>query len=294
MLREQTRDSTKLHSGTEGYAEQVIKLYAFGDPDLHAVDGTRLDGLVRQTKRFALLIYLAGSEDRAPRRRDDLIATFWPEADKARGLNALRQSLFVIRRELGPEIMTGNGSQEVSVNWDLLISDIDAFCRALRGGSPETALRIYKGEFLSGFHVSDTPEFGYWVDERRARFRDLASRAAENLARNAEAQRFLSDAIYWWRRALELNPYDEPTLCRIMALLAGSGNRGAALAEFERFRRRAENELGVELSSFTRDLAAKAANGTLADTPQWIGDRRGDGKGDSWSRFRRATDRAAS
>ena len=268
----------------------MIDLSTLGSCALRAGDGTHLDGLIRQTKRFALLTYVACSEDRAPRRRDDLIATFWPETDKTRGMNALRQALFVIRREIGEEILTGNGSQEVSVDWSLLSSDVDSFCRAIKKGLPENALNLYKGEFLSGVHVSDAPEFCFWAEERRSELQNLASRAAENLARQAEGKRQLSDAIYWWRRALELDPFDEPTVCRIIALLAASGNRGRAIAEFERFRRRAESELGLTPSSFTQDLAAKAASGALAGTPQWAGDRRGEGKGDSWSHFRRATD----
>lgn len=73
-----------------------------------------MEGLARQPKKFAVLIYLACAE--GPRSREDLMATFWPEADTPRCLNSLRQALFVIRRELGPEIITGHRAQPVSVD----------------------------------------------------------------------------------------------------------------------------------------------------------------------------------
>jgi DNA-binding SARP family transcriptional activator len=271
----------------------LIKLQAFGDPTLRASDGAPIEGLTRQTKRFALLVYLACSEERASYRRDELIATFWPESTKRSGLNSLRQTLFVIRRELGSDIITGTGTQDVSVNWSRLSSDVDAFYRALARGELETALSLYKDDFLAGFHVSGTTDFGFWAEEQRARLKDLAGRAAKNLARRAEAERSVADAVYWWRKAFALSPYDETTLCRIVSLLATSGNRGAALAEFDRYRRRADRELGVEPSPLTTELVRRIVDGRLSGTPEWLGDRRKADRVGSWSGSRRATDRAA-
>jgi DNA-binding SARP family transcriptional activator len=269
-----------------------MKLHAFGDPTLRADDGTSYDGLTRQTKRFALLIYLACSEERTPHRRDELIATFWPESSKRSGLNSLRQALFVIRRELGADVTKGFGSQDVSINWNVLGSDVDAFYRALGTGSLEAALGLYRGDFLSGFYVSGASEFSFWVEEQRARLKDLAGRASKNLARRAEAEQSLPDAVYWWRRAFEFYPYDESTLCRIISLLAVSGNRAAALAEFERFRRRADRELGVAPSPLTMQVVNRVVDGAVDPTPEWLRERRQPGRGPAWSGSRRATDRA--
>jgi DNA-binding SARP family transcriptional activator len=268
-----------------------MKLHAFGDPTLRAEDGTPLDGLTRQTKRFALLIYLACSEERTPHRRDELIATFWPESSKRSGLNSLRQALFVIRRQLGSNIITGTGTQDVSVNWSRLGSDVDAFYRALGAGSLQNALSLYRGDFLSGFYVSGASEFSFWVEEQRARLKDLAGRASMNLARRAEADQSLPDAVYWWRRAFEFYPYDESTLCRIISLLAVSGNRAAALAEFERFRRRADRELGVTPSPLTMQVVNRVSEGAVDRAPAWLHERRKPGRDPAWSGSRRATDR---
>jgi DNA-binding SARP family transcriptional activator len=243
----------------------MITLRTFGDPALRAADGARLDGLTRQPKKFALLIYLACSE--GPCSRDDLMATFWPEADTARCLNSLRQALFVIRRELGTEVITGHRFQPVLVDGRLLSSDVDAFRRALAAGAPEAALELYAADFLSGFHVHEAPLFDFWAEELRAKLRDQAGQAAEALARKAEAEQRLSDALRWWRRRLELLPYDEPTLRRIVSLLVCSGNRATAIAAFDRFRRRVMHEVGVDVSPFTLDLAVKVADGSPALPP---------------------------
>jgi DNA-binding SARP family transcriptional activator len=270
----------------------MIRLQVFGDPALYQGEGAEPLRLVRQTKRFALLLYLACSEERAPRTRDDLVALFWPEADSHRAFNALRQGLFVIRRELGPEILNGVGSAHVSVNRSLLVSELDLFMRSLQAGAPAAALKLYRDDFLAGFHVSEAPEFCFWVEEERARIRNLAARAAEELARVAEAHHDAAGALYWWRRALELDPFDEPTLRRIISLLVRSGNRSAAFTEFVRFQQRAEKELGIELSPMTVQLAARAARGDAGGDYPWAGDRReSSGPATHRSRFRRASDR---
>jgi DNA-binding SARP family transcriptional activator len=199
---------------------------------------------------------------------------FWPEADQQHGRNALRQAIHVIRENLGGEVLLSNGDQELRVNPQVLESDVARFSTAIARGSYETALSLHQTDFLLGFHISGAMEFEVWVEQRRAHLRRLASCAAVNLARSAEGMRSLSDALYWWRRAMELEPFDEFPLRRALTLLAYSGNRAVALTEFERFRRLLLSELEVEPSPQTLELAENIASGNLENVPQWIGNRR--------------------
>jgi len=199
---------------------------------------------------------------------------FWPEADQQRGRNALRQAIHVIRDNLGSEILLGNGDQELRINRQVLESDVARFSRAIAHGSYEAALSLHQTEFLLGFHLTGAEEFEIWADHRRDHLRKLASCAAVNLARSAEGMRNLSDALYWWRRAMELQPFDEFFLRRTLTLLAFSGNRGVALSEFERFRRRLLLELEIEPSPETLTLAEKIGSCMLQSVPQWVGNRR--------------------
>ena len=236
---------------------EVVKLFAFGEPEIFAVEGARLDGLMRQSKRLALLIYLACANGGGPVRREDLVDMFWPEADDHHARNALRQSIFFIRKEVGSGVLAGNRTPVVWVDRNLLRSDVGAFSSALRENSLEAALKLYRGPFLEGFHISDAPRFGFWVEERRAHYRDSAATAARNLARTAEEREDLSRAVRWWRRALELTPFDQGALRRVMSLLANSGQREAALAELEAYQQRAQAGLGVRPSPETLELASR-------------------------------------
>ncbi len=252
----------------------MFRLHAFGDPFLVTDAGVRVSGLTRQTKRFALLIYLLCDDHHQPHRRDELVAIFWPEADARRGRNALRQALFVIRDELGQEVIRANGPHEVWADSDSIDCDAAAFGRAIRAGHLEAALALYREDFLAGFSVCDCPEFDAWVEERRVELAGQAASAARNLAHVAEGKQDLSSALHWWRRALSLRPFDEVIIRRIMALLAGSGNRGAAIAEFERFRERLYTELGLRPSWESLELADTISVKESDGIDQWIGDRR--------------------
>ena len=130
------------------------------------------------------------------------LLTLRPDFTPAR--NALRQSLFFIRKEVGPGVLAGNRTPAVCVDQNLLRSDVSAFSQAQKEGALEAALKLYRGPFLQDFHVPEAPRFGFWVEERRAHFRDTAASAAQELARIAESREDLSRAVRWWRRTLEL------------------------------------------------------------------------------------------
>jgi DNA-binding SARP family transcriptional activator len=242
---------------------EVVKLFAFGEPEIFALDGARLDGLMRQTKRFALLIYLAFSKNGRPVPRDELVAIFWPGADELHARNALRQSLFFIRKEVGPGVLAGNRTPVVWLDKRLLRSDVAAFSSALGERSLEAALKLHRGPFLDGFHVSDAPRFGFWTEERRTHFRESAASAARILAQTAEERQDLPRAVRWWKRTLELSPFDQSVLRKVMMLLAESGQREAAMAELDEYQLRAQAGKGTRPTRETLELAweiAKEAN----------------------------------
>ena len=240
---------------------EVVRLFVFGEPEIFAVEGARLEALMRQAKRFAILIYLASAKGGRPVRREELLATFWPEADEHHARNALRQSLFFIRKEVGPGVLAGNRTPAVWVDQNLLRSDVAAFSQAQKEGALEASLKLYRGPFLQDFHVPEAPRFGFWVEERRAHFRDTAASAAKELARIAESREDPSRAVRWWRRTLELRPFDQGVLRRIMTLLAESGQRAAALAELTEYQLRAQAGSGAKPSEETMQLASEISAG---------------------------------
>src|SRR5688572_15826110 len=148
----------------------MIELRVLGSLSLRASDGKDLEALVRQSKRMALLAYLADAAPHGFHRRDTLLALFWPELDAARARGALNQALYVLRTALGEHAIVTRGDDEVGVNDAALTCDAVQFEDAVEG-RPEEALTLYRGDFLDGFFVSDAPAFEQWVETERARLR---------------------------------------------------------------------------------------------------------------------------
>src|SRR5262245_57329904 len=71
-------------------------LRLFGAPSLTDAAGGRIESLLAQPKRFAVLAYLAVEARENPVTRDKVATLFWPELDQSRARQALRQSLHVI------------------------------------------------------------------------------------------------------------------------------------------------------------------------------------------------------
>ena len=117
--------------------------------------------------------------------------------------------------------------------------------RARAGGS-EQALNLYGGELLPGFFVSGSGNFDTWLDGERERLRRRASEEAWSLAQGAEKDGNVVGASHWARRAVELSPFDEAALCRLLELLDRAGDRAGAIQLYDHFARRLKGEYETE------------------------------------------------
>jgi DNA-binding SARP family transcriptional activator/TolB-like protein len=225
-----------------------------GTLQLSATDGRDLTALARQSKRTALLVYLAAAVPNGFHRRDTLLALFWPELDETHARAALSQALYVLRNALGDQGVVTRGDDEVGLSPDVVWCDVRAFEQALDAGQPAEALALYRGGLLEGFLVSDAPEFGRWLDRERERLRDRAAEGAWALAKARAAARDVVQAARWARWAAALAPADEVAIRRLMTLLRELGDRAAALRAYEAFADRLTQEYELEPSAETRAL----------------------------------------
>lgn len=74
------------------------------------------DSVVRQPKRLALLAHLALTTADGFRRRDKVIALFWPELDQSQARTYLRKALYGINEALGAEIFATRGEDEIRLD----------------------------------------------------------------------------------------------------------------------------------------------------------------------------------
>ena len=121
----------------------------------------------------------------------------------------------------------------------------------------------YRGAFLDDFWVPDAPGFETWVITEREWFHQLMLAGLQQLVTSDRAAGRDHDAINVARRMLQVAPWHEEAHQELMELLARTGQRSAALAQYELCRRLLDEELGVPPSTKTDALRAQIAAGAL-------------------------------
>jgi LuxR family maltose regulon positive regulatory protein len=209
-------------------------------------------------KAVGLLAYLVFSSP-SPLSRENLATLFWPEYDQQRANANLRRSLYSINRDLGPDFITSNREslmikpscrfwQDTS-EFRLLLAKVnshnheDIACEECVRNL-EKAYTLYRGSFLEGLNLRDSPEFDSWQYIQREEYiQDLASlleKLAVAYASIGEWEKSAKRARNW----VNLDPLNEKAQRMLIALYAQVGQRSTALNQFEEYSRVLNVELG--------------------------------------------------
>jgi DNA-binding SARP family transcriptional activator/TolB-like protein len=243
----------------------LIQLQLFGAVSIQTAEGNDLRSALVQSKRTALLAYLAVARPRTSHRRENLLALFWPELSEDRARRALNQAIYYLRSKLGPDSIIVAGD-ELSLARDRISCDVIEFENLLDSRHEEEALALYRGDLLSGFHLNDMMDFEHWVEAERSFLRDRAARAARLLADCAADEGSAHDAIHWARRSLDLSR-DETAVRHLMAMRDRFGDRAGAIMEYDRFARQLTRELEADPSPETQALIAQIRARSGMSTP---------------------------
>jgi predicted ATPase/DNA-binding SARP family transcriptional activator/TolA-binding protein len=222
----------------------------------------------------ALLAYLVVEGD-LPHRRDALIGLLWPDQSDRAARHSLSQALLTLRQALGdqeaavPFFLVDRTSirfNPAAERW-LDVAEYEtllAACARHDHARAETcaicmewrrqAAALYRGDFLKGLAVGDSAAFEEWATWKRERLHRLALDALAELTRYHEWRGELDQAQTYARRQVELEPWREEAHRQLIGLLARSGQRSAALAQYATCRRLLEEEFGVEPSDETNQL----------------------------------------
>ncbi len=229
----------------------MIQFQLLGTLGLARDDGSEARPLLVRPKQTALLAYLVLHQPRGWQQRNSLLALFWPESDDRRARFSLRSALHGLRSELGADAILARGDDELMVNPSLVRCDVLAFEDALDEQRPADALALYGGPLLEGLVLTGVPDFQIWADARRDGLRRRAVSAAMSLADAAALAGRSDDLVRWTRRALDLSPYEETLIRRLLQAFEQRGDRAEALAVYEQWSSRLRAELDSEPSPET-------------------------------------------
>ncbi|HEU5102309.1 MAG TPA: tetratricopeptide repeat protein, partial [Roseiflexaceae bacterium] len=245
--------------------------------DDHLVTGFATD------KVRALLAYLA--LEARPHRREALAELLWPEQEAAAARTSLRVALITLRRAIGdqsaqpPFLLATRETVQLSPASDYTL-DVTTFtgllCESEQHAHPRGALcasclaqltdavALYRGELLQQVVVRDSVAYDEWLTLTRERLHRLTLDALAQLAAYHEARGEDEQARQYAWRTLTLEGWDEAAHRCLMRVLSRSGQRAAALAQYERCRKVLKEELGVEPAAETTALYEQIRQGPLA------------------------------
>ena len=257
---------------------KVLKLALLGPLQL-TIDDEPLIGL-DSGKARALLCYLAVNG--RTHSRHTLANLLWGELPESDARRNLRGVILKLRQLLEPYLQISH--QTVAMNPDAPVwLDAQAFREGLQMGNQpgagwQTAVQLYRGEFLQEFYIRQAPDFDDWLQEQRTWFHDQAVTAHHAWAGHLQAQDGYDEGIRVARQLLTLEPTREASHRLLMELLAQSGQRTAALHQFEQCRQLLDAELGVDVSMETAVLHEQIRSGNYDTVTRGQGDKVTDQK----------------
>ena len=212
----------------------------------------------RLSKSLHILSYLCSRRNhRAP--KETLVDLFWSGADEdtvAKNfhptISHLRKALntgqvvkkdFVLYREgayfLNPEFRYRLDTEE----FERLLAEAREARRT--GGADASAqllaeaIKLYRGDFLEEFYYN-------WIEELQSYYRDLYLEALKELIAYHSEPGGYEHVIRYGQMFLARDPYQEDVHCHVMEAFVQSGNRAAAIEQFDGLRKMLRRELGVD------------------------------------------------
>ena len=208
---------------------------------------------------------------------------FWSDVEQSRARGYLRHTLWQLRQAVGSEtISTSRDLVRIEPDTQVIsdVSEFDAYLARFRGhGHTELgacsrcrpwlteAVLLANQDFMAGFSLADSPVFDEWQYYERERLRADAVHALQGLAYFHLAEGEWRLAISFVRRWLALDDLDEDAHRLLMEILARSGQRAAAIRQYDECARRLR-ELAVSPSAATDALLDAIRNDALSALSQ--------------------------
>ncbi len=228
----------------------------------------------------ALLIYLA-VEAGHPHHREALAELLWP--NEPGRLASLRAALASLRKAIGdrtaarPYLINSHDTIQLNPASDVTL-DVVRFRKLLDACNNhshrhpaacrsciqrfERAAELYRGDFLEDFTIKGSETFEDWARVLRERLHEEVLRALAHLTTHAEQRSAHEQAAVYARRQITLEPWCEEAYRQLMRALVSSGQRAAALAQYEHCRRVLAAEFACEPEDATVQLYEAIRKGT--------------------------------
>ncbi len=237
-----------------------LAIHLFGFPEF-LIDGHLIH--LKRRKTIALLAYLSVETFRigsspAGIGRETLAALFWPDCSQDQAGAYLRQSLWEFSSLAGENWILRFGG-ELSLNFPAGITVDTNLCETIfrqwknAGGQTdlpeiqvEEVIRLVCGNFLAGFNLKDSPSFDHWQTIQNETLRGQIAQLLEASTNSMMTRSDFHLAEVCAAKWLALDPLNEKAHRALMDIFNQTGQKEAALRQFEVCRSILKKELDVE------------------------------------------------
>lgn len=213
---------------------------------------------LKTQKAVALLLYLAVTAE--TQRRDTLATLLWPQFSQKKANASLRNALSTLKKAIGSNWLHTD-RYTIGLNWEANIEvDLIQFRQLLAAPIVKTppnddptaqamhfagAIDLYRDDFLTGFSLRDAAPFDEWqffeTEGLRQEWVHTLERAIDLFIKAG----VFAPAIPYARRWVTSDPLHEPAHYRLMQLYAQTGQRAAALRQYQECKRILSEELDL-------------------------------------------------
>jgi TolB-like protein/Tfp pilus assembly protein PilF len=242
----------------------MITVQLLGGASLRS-GNTPLAGPPAQRHRIALLTMIVAAWPQ-PLSRDRAMALLWPERDLANARRLLNLAVHVLRAALGEGAIASAGDG-LLLNPSLVSCDLHAMRAAIAADTPDRIARLYSGALLDGFHLDDSSEFMYWLDERRSELSHAYVGALLTIAERQKRSGDVHDRVGTCRKLVALDPHSAVYAQALMRALEAAGDRAAAIQHANEHAHRLRVDLELEPDAGVVALATQLARAPARPDP---------------------------
>jgi predicted ATPase/DNA-binding SARP family transcriptional activator len=207
-------------------------------------------------KRYQLLAYLGYRGEALS--REHLAFLFWPDTPPQTARQNLRK---LLQRVRALPWLTGLEVDGQVLGWPVE-TDVALLRQALAEAAWQRVVALYQGPLLFGLEGDDAPEFSAWLEIERANLQSSWRDALLQRVAELDAQEAYREAAALLETLLAHDTLDEEALATYLNLACRSGQRERALKIYHDFTQRLEEELELEPTVATQQLAQTLREGS--------------------------------
>ncbi|MEO8619713.1 MAG: tetratricopeptide repeat protein [bacterium] len=221
----------------------MIRVQLLGGACLRS-ESAPLGGPPAQRHRIALLALIVASWPQ-PLSRDRAMALLWPERDQPNARRLLNLAVHVLRSALGTDAIV-SASDGLLFNLPPERCDLHELRIAITAREFARVVEVYTGPLLDGFHLSESTDFSYWLDERRNELAHAYIGALFELSAQQTQAGDVHGRVGTCLRLVAADPHSGKHARALMLALDAAGDRAGARQHANEHALRLRVDLGLE------------------------------------------------